>query len=103
MKKQLIFAGTAVLGIVYVPQEKAKPQPQVVEVYLENGRYSGVKSEQRKRELLKQLHNAKAAIRKKAEYIYVDADTRILPVTAKLKTSAYCSKLINTIVNTKNV
>lgn len=82
-----------------VPVAKAAPSQQVVEQYISNGRYSGDRSEARKRELQSNIIGIRRQIRNMAESYQIDANTRITGITAPQKTVVHCTRIMNQIAH----
>lgn len=102
-KSTLIFCGTAVLGTAYIPpvQKKFPGKEFVNSTYFRYGKsISGIvrASEERKKELFSDLRTVKENIRKKAQWVQIDPNTRMGWVTSEQKTNVYCTKLMNTIM-----
>jgi len=85
----------------HVPAEKQKPSVEVSNKYFNNGKYSGIKSNERREEILRELKLIKDQIRRKAESFQLDRNTRITGYTAQQKTMVRCARLLDRIATYK--
>ena len=103
-KAMLVMVGSSILGTAYTPIPKSVPTKEfITRVYVRpTGEQKWQASELRKRELLENLKNARAAIKNLSESLQIDRNTRITGVTANQKVIIHSTKLMLHIAECKN-
>lgn len=100
----LIMAGTAIMGTAYVPVPKPRASREFIsKTYARpTGQQRWQASEARKAEILRNLDNAKKAIRNKAESFKIDRNTKVTGYTANQKIIVHSTRLMSNIADCVN-